>query len=189
MVSIAEAAARDGRERAAGASTTLSPRATGAADRGHRMPTSDSIVPPLDPYSRRVVRTALTRMFMDAPEPDAWKLAPIMDRGALVARCARAVRDHMATHPDHARAASWSVRAVAREVDFYLPKVVLHCMRSERSVGIRARRSPREAYVDVDSEPFKGWVYLFPETRARLDAEFEAARRREPARTREGGRA
>lgn len=153
------------------------------------MPTSDSNSAPLDPYSRRVVRTVLTRMFMGAPEPDAWKLAPIMDRGALVARCVRAVRDYMATHPDHAPSASWSMRAVAREVDFYLPKVVLHCMRSERSVGIRARRTPREAYVDVDSEPFREWVYLFPETRARLAAEFEAARRRGPARTREGRRA
>lgn len=170
MASIAETPPRDERGHAADASTTASQH---GADRV--APTAECTgsweVCPLDTHSRRMVRLVLTKLFSKAPEPDAWKLAPLMDRGALVAKCSDAVRAYMASHPDHAAHASWSELAIAQEVDFYLPKVVAAYMKKSAPGGMLGRHTPAHTYVDVDSDPFREWPFQFASTRERLAAD------------------
>lgn len=125
----------------------------------------------LDSSSRKAVRSVITKAFTTGTDPNWFKLVSLMDRDALVIRCARAVESYWEERPEGGARASWSYQAVAEEVDFYLPKVVGACLRDAGPAGLARRHAPYRTLIDPYTEPFCNWSFDFPQTRERLARE------------------
>lgn len=124
-----------------------------------------SVAPHLDAVSSRVVRRELTRL-MKTKWDGYWVPAMNMiDRDKLAWNLERRLRSYWMARDGEP---IYSREAIAREVDWYLPKTFWHLKRK--------RKGPvRSVVIDVDGKTFSQWRFEYGETRERL--RDECARR------------